>query len=277
MLSAALCASALTWLVFRATRDVPRRTRIRALLGDWETLVDLAVPVDADRDHFRGPPRAPVTVVEYGDSSVRTAAGPSPSCASCWPTSGTFISLAHLPLSDVHPNAEVAAEASGRPPRRAPSGRCTTNCSTPGRAAAAHLHHYAERLGLDLERFDDDCAATSSRAPGGGGRLLGRTSAASPERPPLRQRPPPRRRLRHRIADRRRARRPGALRNRSEWMIDSTAACDWGRAWPSRSRTRRLNSPSAIQPTEDAEVRMPCASSRAWGVRGINHLACRDN
>src|SRR5262249_18017153 len=61
ILSAGLCASVLTWLVFRATAMLPRRLRIRALLGSSETLVDLAVPVDPERDHIRGRDEAPVT------------------------------------------------------------------------------------------------------------------------------------------------------------------------------------------------------------------------
>ena len=32
-----------------------------------EPIVDLAVPVDPERDHIRGPLDAPVTLVEYGD------------------------------------------------------------------------------------------------------------------------------------------------------------------------------------------------------------------
>src|SRR5262249_36528860 len=66
VLSAALCASLATWLVFRATAFLPRRARLRALLGTGEPLVDLAVPVDPERDHFRGPSDAPVTLLEYG-------------------------------------------------------------------------------------------------------------------------------------------------------------------------------------------------------------------
>ncbi|HEX5557907.1 MAG TPA: Na+/H+ antiporter NhaA, partial [Gaiellales bacterium] len=55
VLSAALVASLATWLVFRAADLLPRRLRIRALLGRAESLVDLAVPVDPERDHVRGP------------------------------------------------------------------------------------------------------------------------------------------------------------------------------------------------------------------------------
>ena len=67
ILSAAFGASILTWLLFRATALLPRRLRIRALLGTAEPLVDLYIEVDPERDHIRGPLDAPVTVVEYGD------------------------------------------------------------------------------------------------------------------------------------------------------------------------------------------------------------------
>jgi protein-disulfide isomerase len=37
------------------------------LLGTPDLIVDLADPVDPERDHIRGPRDAPVTVLEYGD------------------------------------------------------------------------------------------------------------------------------------------------------------------------------------------------------------------
>ena len=112
MLSAALVASTLTWLVFRATAMLPQRARIRALLGGSESLVDLAVPVDPERDHIRGPAEAPVTVVEYGDFEC-------PYCGRAEPVIRELLAdfgdvryvWRHLPLSDVHPNAQLAAEA----------------------------------------------------------------------------------------------------------------------------------------------------------------------
>ena len=57
ILSAALGAALLTWLLFRATALLPRSLRIRALLGTAEPLVDLYVDVDPERDHIRGPRR----------------------------------------------------------------------------------------------------------------------------------------------------------------------------------------------------------------------------
>ena len=67
ILSAALCASVLGWAVFRSTALLPKPLRARALLGTADTIIDLAVPVDPGYDHVRGPDRAPVTLVEYGD------------------------------------------------------------------------------------------------------------------------------------------------------------------------------------------------------------------
>src|SRR5581483_1185361 len=63
VLSAAAVAAALTWLLVVGTRRLPRRLRIRALLGTPDLIVDLADPVDPERDHVRGPADAPVTVL----------------------------------------------------------------------------------------------------------------------------------------------------------------------------------------------------------------------
>ena len=152
VLSAALSASALTWLVFRATAMLPRRTRIRALLGDSETLVDLAVPVDPDRDHFRGPPEAPVTVVEYGDFEC-------PYCGRAEPVVRELLAdfgdvhyvWRHLHLSDVHPNAELAAEASEAAAAQGAFWEMHDQLlDHQGELRPPHLHAYAERLDLDL-------------------------------------------------------------------------------------------------------------------------------
>jgi hypothetical protein len=77
VLSAALCASALTWAVFRVTRMLPRQAKLRALVGTAQTIVDLAVPVDVERDHLRGP----------SDASVMR----SRSSASCWRASAISV------------------------------------------------------------------------------------------------------------------------------------------------------------------------------------------
>ena len=158
VLSAALCASLLTWLVFRATALLPRRLRIRALLGTAESIVDLAVPVDSARDHIRGPEGAPVTLVEYGDFE----------CPYCGQAEAVIRELLrdfgdvryvwrHLPLNDVHPHTELAAQAAEG---AAAQGKFWEmhdllldyqDALTPG-----DLIGYASELGLDVDRFTDD-------------------------------------------------------------------------------------------------------------------------
>ena len=158
VLSAALCASVLTWLVFRATARLPRTTRIRALLGTSETLTDLALPVDPERDHVRGPSDALVTVVEYGDFE----------CPYCGRAESVVRELLadfgdvryvwrHLPLSDVHPNAQLAAEAAEAAADQGAFWEMhDLLLDHQGDLRARDLQSYAERLGLDLERFRDD-------------------------------------------------------------------------------------------------------------------------
>jgi len=158
VLTAALGASALTWLVFRATAMLPRRARIRALLGGSETLADLAVPIDPDRDHLRGPAEAPVTVVEYGDFEC-------PYCGKAEPVVRELLSdfgdvryvWRHLPLSDVHPNAELAAEAAEAAAAQGAFWEMhDLLLDHQGDLGPRDLHAYAEQLELDLERYHED-------------------------------------------------------------------------------------------------------------------------
>jgi Na+/H+ antiporter NhaA len=158
VLSAALCASLLTWLVFRATAMLPRRVRIRALLGTSETLVDLATPVDPERDHLRGPHEAPVTVVEYGDFEC-------PYCGKAEPVIrellADFVDVRyvwrHLPLSDVHPRAELAAEAAEAAAAQGAFWEMhDLLLDHQGDLRPRDLHAYAEQLDLDLERYRED-------------------------------------------------------------------------------------------------------------------------
>jgi hypothetical protein len=112
LLCAAVVAPALTWMVTRATELLPPPRRIHALLSGAAPLVDLAYDVDPTRDHIRGPLDAPVTIVEYGDFQC-------PYCGRAEPHVRELLRdfshvryvWRHLPLSDVHVNAEQAAEA----------------------------------------------------------------------------------------------------------------------------------------------------------------------
>jgi protein-disulfide isomerase len=112
ILSAAVGSALITWLLFRATALLPRRRRILALLGTAEPIVDLYVDVDDERDHIRGPMEAPVTLVEYGDFECPYCGRAEPIVRELLRDFGDVRYVwRHLPLSDVHPNAQLAAEA----------------------------------------------------------------------------------------------------------------------------------------------------------------------
>jgi Na+/H+ antiporter NhaA len=158
VLSAALCASVLTWIVFRVTAMLPKRLRIRALLGTSEVIVDLAVPFDAGRDHLRGPEKAPVTVVEYGDFEC-------PYCGRAEPVVRELLAdfgdvryvWRHLPLNDVHPHAQLAAEATESAARQGAFWEMhDLLLAHQGALTARDLIGYARDLGLNAEKFADE-------------------------------------------------------------------------------------------------------------------------
>ncbi len=114
LLSGAVCATLLTWLVFHGINRLSPRTRLRALLGTAMTVTDLAVPVDPERDHIRGPKDdAIVTLVEYGDFECPYCGQAEPAVRGLIREFGELrFVFRHLPLTEVHPHAQLAAEAS---------------------------------------------------------------------------------------------------------------------------------------------------------------------
>jgi Na+/H+ antiporter NhaA len=156
-LSAAVVSSLLTWLVYRLTGLLSPAQRTRALQGDVRLIQDLIPEVDTERDHIRGPHEAAITVIEFGDFE----------CPFCGQAEAVVRDLLadttlrfvwrHLPLTDVHPAALLAAEASEA---AAAQGKFwemhdllleRQESLTP-----ADLVRHAGDLGLDVERFHDD-------------------------------------------------------------------------------------------------------------------------
>lgn len=111
ILTAALVSSLITWIVFRITSALPAKVRARALLGEVEQLVDLTMPVDPARDHIRGPEDAVVTIVEYGDFQCPYCGRAEPSVRKLLADVDVRFVWRHLPLTEVHPLAQLAAEA----------------------------------------------------------------------------------------------------------------------------------------------------------------------
>jgi protein-disulfide isomerase len=156
-LTAVVVSSVITWCVYRATALLPAARRARALLGTSQQMVDLIPAVDPERDHIRGPADASVTVVEYGDFEC-------PYCGQAEPVVRDLLSdtdiryvWRHLPLTDVHPAAQLAAEAA-------------ESSAAQGAFWPMHdllLQHqddlrpkdmvrYAAELGLDADQFHED-------------------------------------------------------------------------------------------------------------------------
>jgi Na+/H+ antiporter NhaA len=113
VLAAAVCSALLASLVARVIRNLPDELRSRQFARTAASIVDLAAPVDPERDHTRGPAEAPVTLVEYGDFEC-------PNCGRAEPVVRQLLNefggdlqyvFRHLPLADVHPHAQLAAEA----------------------------------------------------------------------------------------------------------------------------------------------------------------------
>jgi Na+/H+ antiporter NhaA len=158
ILSAALVSSVLAWVIFRATDLLPHRLRVRALVGREEAIVDLAVSVDPDRDHIRGPESASVVLLEYGDYEC-------PYCGQAEEVIRELLSdfgdlqyvWRHLPLNDVHSHAQQAAEAAEA--AHAQGAFWEMHDLLLGHQRALRLPDlvaYAEQLGLDRDRFIHD-------------------------------------------------------------------------------------------------------------------------
>jgi Na+/H+ antiporter NhaA len=156
VLGAAIIAPIVAWAIIRLVKRLPTSVRARQISGTAEDLIDLAEDVDPERDHIRGPEDAAVTLVEYGDLE----------CPYCGQAEAVVRELLasheddvryvwrHLPLNDVHSNAQLAAEA-------------VEAAGAQGRfwemydALLSHqddltpqgIGRVAQELGLDLDRF----------------------------------------------------------------------------------------------------------------------------
>jgi protein-disulfide isomerase len=123
-------------------------------------------PVDSDRDHIRGDPNAPLTLVEYGDFE----------CPFCSRATGAIDEVRahfgdelryvwrHLPLERVHPRALDAARASE-------AAALQGKFFEMGRELFGHqddlewsdMYRYAVTIGCDIEQFDQDVRIHSSK------------------------------------------------------------------------------------------------------------------
>jgi protein-disulfide isomerase len=145
--------------VFRVTARLPAEVRARQLLGTAEELLDLAEDVDPERDHVRGPDTAPVTLVEYGDYECPYCGQAEVVIRELLEEFGDELRYVwrHLPLNDVHSNAQMAAEAAEAAGAQGAFWPMHDKLlSSQDELTPRDLKRYAEELGLDVERFWDE-------------------------------------------------------------------------------------------------------------------------
>jgi protein-disulfide isomerase len=159
ILAAAIGASLLSWATFRVIARIRASARARQILGAADELVDLAVDVDPERDHIRGPGDAPVTLLEYGDYECSYCGQAEPVVRELLVSFGDDLRYVwrHLPLTDVHPHAQMAAEAAeAAGAQGAFWAMHDTLLQHRDALRPFDLDHYAQELGLDIERFWDE-------------------------------------------------------------------------------------------------------------------------
>src|SRR3954452_17434357 len=159
VLAAAVAATVFAWSVRQLIKRVPEPVRARQLSGTADDLVDLFDDVDPERDHIRGPDAAPVTLLEYGDYECPYCGQAEVVVRELLDSFGDDLRYVwrHLPLSDVHPNAQMAAEATEA---AAADGRFwelhDTLLDHQGDLTPPDIGRYAQELGMDVEGFWDD-------------------------------------------------------------------------------------------------------------------------
>jgi Na+/H+ antiporter NhaA len=156
VLAAATTSALLAWGVFSVIRRLPTEVRARQIAGTVEELLDLSEDVDPARDHIRGPEAAPVTLVEYGDYECPYCGRAEPVVRELLDSFGDDVRYVwrHLPLSDVHPNAQTAAEAAEAAAAQGAFWPMNDMLLTHQDALTPDdLMGYSRELDLDVERF----------------------------------------------------------------------------------------------------------------------------
>ncbi|HEY6498647.1 MAG TPA: Na+/H+ antiporter NhaA [Streptosporangiaceae bacterium] len=156
-LSAVLVAAGLTWGVLRVTQLLPAEKRTRLLLGDTRLIQDLIPAVDPEHDHIRGPKQALLTIIEFGDFECPFCGQAEPVVRDILTDTTIRYVWRNLPLTDVHPRAQLAAEASEAAGAQDAFWPMHDLLLQHGDALTMmDLLGYAESLGLDTDRFRDD-------------------------------------------------------------------------------------------------------------------------
>jgi protein-disulfide isomerase len=115
-------------------------------------------PITAD-DWCRGRADAPINILEYGDFECPYSRAAFPSLNAVlgeFPDTIRFI-FRHFPIREVHPHAEAAAQASEAAGAQGKFWAMHDMLFTHGQQLdSSALRSYAEAIGLDVERFDQE-------------------------------------------------------------------------------------------------------------------------
>ena len=157
-LATVVLAPLVAWAVTRMIRRLPSNLRARQIGRTAEDILDLVEDVQPDRDHIRGPDDALVTLLEYGDFEC-------PYCGQAERVIRELLSSdgdvryvwRHLPLNDVHPTAQLAAEASEAAAAQGKFWEMYDTLLQHQEALSARdLVRYANDVDLDIDRFTDE-------------------------------------------------------------------------------------------------------------------------
>jgi Na+/H+ antiporter NhaA len=128
--------------------------------------LNLVRPVDPDRDHIRGEPDAPLTLVEYGDFECPFCSRATGSIDQVREHFGAELRYVwrHLPLERAHPrafDAATASEAAALQDKFWEMAR--TMFEHPDDLEWSDIYRYAVTVGCDIERFDEDVRVHASK------------------------------------------------------------------------------------------------------------------
>jgi Na+/H+ antiporter NhaA len=159
VLASAVLSPCVAWLAIQVLQRLPTEVRARQLDAVAETIVDLAEDVDPEQDHIRGRIDAPVTLLEYGDYECPYCGDAAPVIAKLLDRLGDDLRYVfrHLPLTDVHPYAQLASEAAEAAGAQTEYwGMHDRLLTHQDELAPSDLYRHAGELELDLDRFSDD-------------------------------------------------------------------------------------------------------------------------
>jgi Na+/H+ antiporter NhaA len=158
VLATVIVASGLATVVFRIVRRLPTSVRQRQIAATRDDLLDLSEDVDPERDHIRGPADAPVTLIEYGDYQCPYCGQAEVAIRELLDSFGNELRYVwrHLPLTDVHEHAQMAAEAAEAAAEQGEFWRMHDMLlEHQGDLTPPDLTRYARDVGLDVDRFWD--------------------------------------------------------------------------------------------------------------------------